>query len=235
MSIVTVWVASADTESERRFDRGMTLDELKTRLEPITGIPADAQVLTLHQGEALLANMSGGPDVLLGFYPVADFCTIRVASSDRAIRPNQYTDVSQVEKFELEDKQYDSLTDSVRAFKRAHKIGRFSEEHKEAEKLAENKFEAEAKVLSLGARCQVKLSDEGLAKNGTVRYIGKTKFAPGFWVGVEYDEPLGKNDGSIDGEQYFTCASKHGAFVRPDKVTLGDFKDDIDWDNLDEM
>ena len=30
----------------------------------------------------------------------------------------------------------------------------------------------------------------------------------------------GKNDGSVKGVGYFSCASKHGKFVRPDKVML---------------
>ncbi|KAM9316888.1 CAP-Gly domain-containing linker protein 4 [Gastrophryne carolinensis] len=53
---------------------------------------------------------------------------------------------------------------------------------------------------------------------GTVRFYGKTSFAPGYWCGIELDKPHGKNDGSISGIQYFTCPPKHGVFAPPSRV-----------------
>ena len=37
------------------------------------------------------------------------------------------------------------------------------------------------------------------SKAGVVRYLGAAEFAKGEWCGVELDEPLGKNDGSVAG------------------------------------
>ncbi|KAJ1650199.1 hypothetical protein IWQ61_008932 [Dispira simplex] len=235
MSIVTVWIQSPTTQSERRFDKRLTIDALKVKLEPITGIPANSQVLKLYQGEVFLAELHDAAGQELGSFPVTDYCTIQVHSGDHALPLNQYTDVSQVEKYEMSDVQYDSLRDSVRAFKKQQKIGRFNEDQQRMAKLADQKFEQEAKAIPVGARCQVVLCDDGLNKIGTVRFVGKLNSKPGFWVGVEYDEPLGKNDGSVDGHRYFTCLKNYGAFVRPNKVMVGDIAEEIDWDDLDEM
>ncbi|XP_028298904.1 kinesin-like protein KIF13B isoform X2 [Gouania willdenowi] len=59
----------------------------------------------------------------------------------------------------------------------------------------------------------------GSNKAGTVRYIGTTRFAEGLWVGVELDTAVGKNDGSVGGQRYFTCKPGYGVLVRPDRLT----------------
>ncbi|VDK77904.1 unnamed protein product [Litomosoides sigmodontis] len=77
--------------------------------------------------------------------------------------------------------------------------------------------ESEAKQFNIGDRCTVHISNQK-EKKGIISYIGLTKFKDGYWIGVTYDEPFGKHDGSVDGERYFTCENNHGAFVRPRDV-----------------
>ncbi|XP_054690434.1 centrosome-associated protein 350 isoform X8 [Grus americana] len=54
---------------------------------------------------------------------------------------------------------------------------------------------------------------------GTLRFKGLTKFAKGFWAGVELDKPEGNNNGTYDGIQYFDCKEKHGIFAPPQKIS----------------
>lgn len=56
------------------------------------------------------------------------------------------------------------------------------------------------------------------------RYVGKVAGLPaGWWVGMHFDEPVGKNDGSVKGARYFACPAGHGGLVRPERVRIGDF------------
>ena len=54
--------------------------------------------------------------------------------------------------------------------------------------------------------------------------MGQVEGLPvGWWIGVKYDEPLGKNDGSVKGKKFFDAPPGYGAFLRPDKVKTGDY------------
>uniref|UniRef100_A0A7N9AYS8 CAP-GLY domain containing linker protein 3 n=1 Tax=Mastacembelus armatus TaxID=205130 RepID=A0A7N9AYS8_9TELE len=55
-------------------------------------------------------------------------------------------------------------------------------------------------------------------KHGIVRFYGKTDFAPGYWFGIELDQPTGKHDGSVFGVRYFSCLPKYGVFAPPSRV-----------------
>ncbi|KOC70907.1 CAP-Gly domain-containing linker protein 1 [Habropoda laboriosa] len=71
--------------------------------------------------------------------------------------------------------------------------------------------------LRIGERVIVS-SSQG-SKTGVLRYMGLTEFAVGEWCGVELDEPIGKNDGSVGERRYFECRPKYGLFAPVHKVS----------------
>ena len=77
-----------------------------------------------------------------------------------------------------------------------------------------------AATMKVGDRCEVIVG----GKRGVVQYVGKIpQIKPGWWIGVQYDEPVGKNDGTVKGRRYFECPPKYGGFLRPDKLLVGDY------------
>lgn len=60
-------------------------------------------------------------------------------------------------------------------------------------------------------------------RRATIRFVGETSFSPGRWIGVELDTAegaTGKNNGSVNGVRYFTCARDRGLFVKPQMLEL---------------
>lgn len=84
--------------------------------------------------------------------------------------------------------------------------------------------------MQINSRCQVKLVGAP-TRLGTVMYAGELQGKTGYFVGVKYDEPLGKNDGSVEGKRYFQCMPNYGGFVKPEFITIGDFPEE----NFDEI
>lgn len=159
---------------------------------------------------------------------------LRLDVKDPAGKPD--FDGQFVPKFELSDDQYAKREDSVLAFKMRNKLGRFDEEaaqQRELEQREREKLQIEkASKIQIGDRCEVRVAGQP-SRRGTIKFVGTTKFKPGTWVGVQYDEPLGKNDGSVAGVRYFDCQPSYGGFVRPDDVEIGDFpEEEYDLDKL---
>ncbi|ODN04996.1 Dynactin subunit 1 [Orchesella cincta] len=74
--------------------------------------------------------------------------------------------------------------------------------------------------LVVGTR--VKLLGKGFKELWPLLVQQVSNFAGGKWVGVELDEPKGKNNGSVQGKSYFKCADEHGIFVRQSQLSVID-------------
>ncbi|KAJ3104726.1 hypothetical protein HDU97_008905 [Phlyctochytrium planicorne] len=246
--IVTLFVSAEGVSSERRFNRSITILDLKERLSPITGVPASTMKLSVFasvpkssnadsnnntsssSGETLVCHLND-EDRMLGFYPLSDFMSLQVTDTNPARQKGAFTDLSLVEKYEMKDEEYEKRQDSVLAYKKRNKIGRFADgaSVSNASTLAEE-FKEEASKINVGDRCQVSPQggeeEDSLVKRGTVRFVGQTDVKPGYWVGIELDEPIGKHDGTVAGKSYFTCKPKFGIMVRPNRVEVGDFAEE---------
>ncbi|KAM9324133.1 tubulin-folding cofactor B [Gastrophryne carolinensis] len=236
--VVTARISSSlnSFTAEKRLDRGLTLAELKCKLELVVGSPASCMDLQLYSAENTFIQNLDQDDALLGSYPVDDGCRIHVIDRSGA-KVGEYEDLTRVEKFEISQDAYEKRSDSVRSFLKRNKMGKFNEEEA-AQKSAEQQRKMEEEKLAVesitaGSRCEVRAAGQP-TKRGTVMYVGLTDFKPGCWVGIKYDEPLGKHDGSVDGKRYFECAPKYGAFVKPQHVVVGDFPEE-DYGLDDEM
>jgi len=215
--------------SEKRFARGITVGDLKGKLELITGANSATMEINVHDektGSQVCALTND--EALLGSYPVDNGMRLHVKDSGPKAF-GEFDDLSKVEKYELSEEQYAKRSDTVKAYLQRNRLGKYNAE--EMEKLRtekEKEDEAERRLvadMSVGDRCETRVPGSG-TRRGTVKFVGATAFKEGLWVGVHYDEPLGKNDGSVNGKRYFDCPDKYGGFVKPCHVKVGDYPEE---------
>ncbi|OJJ44189.1 hypothetical protein ASPZODRAFT_145300 [Penicilliopsis zonata CBS 506.65] len=241
--------------TERRITPSWTVNQLKGKLETMTGVPPGSQRLQLKSpGQS--DQWIEGEDEIIGRWGLVKGSEIVVHDTrPQAMRPN-LNDVSSVEKYTLPTETYESLSNSVLAWKKNQKLGRFDpnaqspEElmHRQAEK---DLLELQKRGIAVDKRAITLPSSPPHIRRGTIRFVGPVPDIPypgvkelgtdgplPVWVGIELDEPTGKNDGSLNGKRYFTCLNKTGLFVKPEKVEVGDFPPldlDDDLDDLEEI
>ncbi|RDL38503.1 Cap-Gly-containing protein [Venustampulla echinocandica] len=243
---IPLLIASENSSSERRITPSWTIGQLKAKLEPVTGIPPLSQRLVLKLGgqQSTPIEAADEENTQLSAFPLAPYAEILVTDiRPPGLRPN-YNDASKVEKYTLPTAIYETKTDSVLAWKKANKLGRFDPA---APSIIEARLASYAKDISdrgieVGKRCRVGGDD---TRRGAVMYVGEVEEIAketgdgglGQWVGVKFDEPVGKNDGSLGGKRYWGKEGdgKFGVFVRPERVEVGEFPMLDDLEDMEEI
>ncbi|CAL1683991.1 unnamed protein product [Lasius platythorax] len=230
---VNVSITNSGQESccvERRFQKGITIDEFKGKLELLTGGNSATMIIEVYdKNDRFICKLEEGQR-LLGSYPIDDGTRIHVIDNFSCTTE----DLNNVKKFEISEEEYAKKPDTVKAFLEKNKLGKYNEEEMK-KKIEERKQEEEAEehlasLCKVGDRCEISVPNQP-RRRATVLYVGKTEFKEGWWIGVKYDEPLGKNDGRVGGKRYFECPPKYGGFVKPAHVKVGDFpEEDFDMD-----
>lgn len=229
-SSVNVYITSNcnSFQSEKRFNKDITVADLKSKLELITGASALSMKISVidDKTDKTVCELSSD-SALLGSYPIDSGHRLQVDDPTRS--KDDFENTAGIEKYEMTAEDYSKRTNTVKSFLERNKLGKYNEEEMarlEMEKMKiEEEEKAKAGTMKVGDRCQVSVPG-AMTRRGEVKFIGETDFKPGIWIGVKYDEPYGKNDGSVNGKRYFECPDKYGGFVKVENVEVGDFPEE---------
>jgi tubulin-folding cofactor B len=147
----------------------------------------------------------------------------------------QLEDVSQVEKYQISEEEYNKRDDTFRKFRQSMQQKDPNFMKKSGNKIPDDFQKEEADAVQVGNRCEIVIG----SRRGEVKYVGVVpELAPGYWLGVQLDEPTGDSDGKVKGKKYFepVGGSKFGIFIRPKDAKVGDYPpiDEFD-ENEDEI
>ena len=92
--------------------------------------------------------------------------------------------------------------------------------------------------IEVGQRCQIepgqrrgKVAWKGQLATSSSAATGTSTTMKQNYVGVLLDEPSGHNDGTFENQRFFEAPPRHGIFVRPHNLEVGDFPERDLWDD----
>jgi tubulin-specific chaperone B len=237
-----------------RLDLHMTIERVKERFKLHVGTPVDHQRLILRDNGRDMMELTDNTK-MLGYYSVVAGNEIHVIDTDpySLSRGGGLTDVSLVEKYRMNDEDYDKRKDSMRNYIKEQRAknpdfklkpkgmttmgktpeGMFGATPEGEGASAPEEIPGIESVVGveIGMRCEVQPG----ARRGVIMWVGESEaLKPGYWVGVKLDEPLGMNNGTIKGMKLFECGENHGSMCRGKNVTVGDFPDMFDMNSDEE-
>jgi tubulin-folding cofactor B len=211
---------------ELRVDLSTSILALKERLYRHGGTLPEFQQLELIDAGNRRVPLSSD-EKPLGFYGARSGMTLHIVDFNphSLARAGGLEDVSLVSKYVMPEEEYAKRENTARKFR-----VEMQAKNPDWRWTAPGTTSTAANEFKIGSRCLVGPGE----RRGEIRYVGNARFllpggGGGEWIGVALDEPLGKNDGSIMGQRFFSCPDKHGVFAKPEHVTVGDFPVDEFW------
>lgn len=231
---------------EIRVDKHITIGDLKVKMNKHCGTGTTFMRLFLKDPTGRTICEMNDDSKMLGYYSPGNGYIAHIQDDDphSLSKGGGLEDVSLVEKYEISEEDYMKREDNFRNFK-AKKLAadpdwtwekecnKNNPDWKPREKITDDDFQGdEARAISVGDRCEV-----SGGRRGEVAYVGKVEGLPkGWWIGIRYDEPVGKGDGTVAGKRYFESAPKYGGMLRPQLVAVGDYpEEDLFSDSEDEI
>jgi len=220
---------------ELRLDMHMTIAQVKERLHLHHGTPPQHQRLILKDFSGQTICSLDDDSKMFGYYSPESGMEIHIIDTDpfSLSRNGGLEDVSLVDRYVMTEEEYEKRTQegkTLRSWIREQKqkdpnwkpprsyFG-VNMGNNLAEEIPPAGPEA-VQHMQIGNRCQVQPG----ARRGTIAFIGEVEgLDTGYWVGVQFDEPVGKGNGSYKGVAYFNTEQSYGGFLRPHNVTVGDF------------
>ncbi len=222
--------SSLQIQSQKNFDTNLSIAALKEKLYITVGTAPQDMTVELYDSKDSLISSNLDDSKLLREYPVGEYYRIPVVDNTNSAT-NLFNDAS-VEKYKISEEAYDARENTFRKWKQQQSAAgnitvttsnTTTSNHSKAEQLEEEESKmktlVEERQIKVGSRCEM---DDELQSRGVVKFVGKTQFGTGIWVGIQLDEPMGKNNGSVKGVSYFQCEDKFGIFVKPDHVQCGE-------------
>jgi tubulin-folding cofactor B len=213
-----------------RLDKHLTVEEVKYKVYRHCGTKTDSMELYLMQVDGSILCQLDDDRKMLGYYPVQSGMRLHVVDNDpfSLSKGGGLEDVNLVKKYEISEEEYDKREKTVRSYKREQ----LAKDPNWKPKTMMNAMARPPvdpdnvpgpetiKGMQLGDRCEVQPG----GRRGEIKYLGEApEISPGYWVGVKFDEPVGKGNGTVKDNVYFECEPRFGGFIRPGNVTVGDF------------
>ncbi|AMD19377.1 HBR476Cp [Eremothecium sinecaudum] len=229
--MVSIDISSDLCSTTRDIPLSLTWEQFTRKLYDITGVlPQDMKLqITTQEGTEKTVELSQfqNAGTLSSTFPHG-FSKVEVQDSNEgsvvnALKRDLEGNGEPVAGFTLSEEEYARRADSVLNWKKENQLGAFSPDLRAKLETERERQARAASALKVGERCSVKTSEQP-ERRGWLRFVGPLEALHDneIWCGVEFDEPVGKNDGSFKGTVYFgPVKDNYGAFVKPSSVEIG--------------